>query len=181
VEARNQSKLVREVAELVQLLQQEVANGDSVLDELTESAVKSVPSARYAGITVAARDGTMQTASSSGRYPALLDKLQQSHGGPSLSAAWEQHVIRVNDMTLDDRWPAFCRDAIEQTPIRSITSFQLFADQRMIGPLNFYAEQPDAFDDDADEPGLIFATHTHWRGSWCAAKSSSAVRWHPST
>jgi hypothetical protein len=56
VEARNQSKLVREVAELVQLLQQEVANGDSVLDELTESAVKSVPSARYAGVTVAARE-----------------------------------------------------------------------------------------------------------------------------
>jgi GAF domain-containing protein len=160
MEARYQSKLVRDVAELVQLLQQEVTNGDLVLDELTAHAVRSVPGARYAGITVVTSDGTVQTASSSGRYPELLDKLQQSHGeGPCLSAAWEQHVIRVNDMTLDGRWPAYCRDAVDQTPIRSIMSFQLFADRRMMGALNFYAEQPDVFDDDAVELGLIFATH----------------------
>ncbi|HWF70413.1 MAG TPA: GAF and ANTAR domain-containing protein [Mycobacterium sp.] len=161
METGYQSRLVREVAELVQLLQQEVTNGDSVLDELTESAVKSVPGARYAGITVADRDGSVQTASSTGRYPTLLDKIQQTHGeGPCLSAAWEQHVIRIDDVALDERWPAYCRDAVEQTPIRSIMSFQLFADHRMMGALNFYAEQPDVFDDDAVELGLIFATHT---------------------
>lgn len=161
MEAGYQSKLVREIAQLVQLLQQEVTKGDLVLDELTDSAVKSVPGARYAGITVAARDGSVQTASSTGLYPALLDKIQQSHGeGPCLSAAWEQHVIRIDDVALDERWPAYCRDAVEQTPIRSIMSFQLFADHQMMGALNFYAEQPDAFDNDAVELGLIFATHT---------------------
>jgi transcriptional regulator with GAF, ATPase, and Fis domain len=63
-------------------------------------------------------------------------------------------------LTREHRWPAYCREATEQTPIRSIVSFQLFADHHSMGALNFFAEQPDAFDDEAAELGLILATHT---------------------
>ena len=38
-------------------------------------------------------------------------------------------------------------------------SFQLFTDQKKMGALNFYGEQPAVFDDDAVEMGLILATH----------------------
>jgi GAF domain-containing protein len=152
---------IREVADVVYLVQQEATNVDSLLDELTESAATSVPGARYAGITVAGRDGTVRTASSTGRYPELLDKIQQAHReGPCLSAVWEQHVIRIDDVAIDERWPVYSRDAAEQTPIRSIVSFQLFKEHQMMAALNLYAEQPDVFDDDAVELGLIFATHT---------------------
>jgi GAF domain-containing protein len=154
-------KFVRDVADVVRLLRREVTNGDLLLDELTESAARSVPGARYAGITVADRDGTVDSATSTGRYPALLDKIQQVHReGPCLSAAWEQHVIRVDDLTRDERWPAYSREAVEQTPIRSIVSYQLFKEHQTMGALNLYAEQPDVFDDEAVELGLIFATHT---------------------
>jgi hypothetical protein len=72
----------------------------------------------------------------------LLDEIQQRHNqGPCLSAAWEHHSIRINDMTLEDRWPAFCRDAAEETPIRSVLSFQLFAHHHETGALNFYSER----------------------------------------
>jgi GAF domain-containing protein len=155
------SKFVREVADMVHVLQHEVGNIDSLLDELTGSAAKSVPGARYAGITLADRNGTVHSVSSTGRYPALLDKIQHVHGeGPCLSAAWEQHVIRIDDVALDERWPAYSRDAVEQTPIRSIMSFQLFAEHQTMGVLNFYAEQPNVFGDDSVELGLIVATHT---------------------
>jgi GAF domain-containing protein len=156
------SGLLREMAELVQALQQqEITDADAVLSELTEGAVKSVPGARYAGITIVSRNGTLRTASATDRYSALLDKIQQRHDeGPCLSAAWEQHMIRINDITREDRWPAFCRDAAQETPIRSIMSFQLFADHRTMGALNFYAEEPEVFDDDAVELGLVCATHT---------------------
>jgi transcriptional regulator with GAF, ATPase, and Fis domain len=162
VYTRDHGKLVRDIAELVQMLQQEVTDGDLLLSELTQSAVKAVPGARYAGITVADRDGDVYTAaSSSSRYPALLDKIQQTHReGPCLSAAWQQHMIRIDDLTRDQRWRAFSRDTVEQTPIRSIMSFQLFTDQKKMGALNFYAEQPAVFDEDAVEAGLILATHT---------------------
>jgi len=152
---------IREVAELVQLLQQGAIDVDSVLDELIASAATSVPGARHAAITVADRDGTVHTASSTGRCLELLDKIQQAHReGPCLYAPWEQRVILMDDVALDERWPAFSRDAVEQTPIRSIMSFQLFTEHQTMAALNLYAEQPGVFDDDAVELGLIFATHT---------------------
>ena len=143
------------------LLQQEVTDGEAMLSELTENAVKVVPGADHAGITVADRSGSVRTAASStSRYPAMIDKIQQTHRqGPCLSAAWQQHMIRIDDLAHEERWPAFSRDAFEQSPIRSILSFQLFADQKSMGALNFYAEQPAIFDDDAVEAGLILATH----------------------
>ncbi|MGA8333045.1 MAG: hypothetical protein WB777_27740, partial [Mycobacterium sp.] len=116
--ADDRVKLVREVAEVAQLLHQEAGDSATLLDELTESAVKAVPVARYAGITVAARDGSVRTPSSTGRYPELLDKIQQRHGeGPCLWAAWEQHTIRIDDLAADERWPAYGHDAVAQTPV----------------------------------------------------------------
>ena len=154
--------VIREVAELVQTLQQQQnTDVDTALGELTQSAVSALPGAQYAGLTIAFRDGKIQTASATGSYPVLLDDIQQRHGqGPCLSAAWEHHVIRINDMKLEKRWPAYCRDAIQESPIRSTISFQLFADHNSMGVLNFYAEQPKAFDEEAAELGLILATHT---------------------
>jgi GAF domain-containing protein len=161
--ADRRGRLIRKLAELVQTLeqQQQETDVDAVLRELTQSAVKSMPGAQSAGITIASRDGKVRTASATNPYPLLLDHIQQRHDqGPCLSAAWEQHVVRINDMTLDDRWPAYCREAVELTPIRSVLSFQLFADHHSMGALSFYAEQPNVFDDEAVELGLILATHT---------------------
>lgn len=154
--------LISEVAELIRSVQQqEPTDIDVVLTELTESALESLPGAQYAGITIACRDGGVRTAAAIGDYPKLLDEIQERHGsGPCLSAAWEQHMIKIDDVAAeDDRWPKYCRDAISETPIRSIMSFQLFADHYTMGALNFYAEQPYSFDDDAIELGLIVATH----------------------
>lgn len=156
------TELIREVAELVQTLQQQQdSDVETVLGELTENAVRAMPGAQYAAITIASRDGKVRTASATDRYPELLDEIQQRHDeGPCLSAAWEHHIMRINDLTREERWPGYCRDAAEETPIRSIMSFQLFADHHSMAALNFYADQPNAFDDEAAELGLILATHT---------------------
>ncbi len=154
-------EIIREVAELMEALQQNTQDVDAVLGELTESAVKAVPGAQYAGITIASRDRAVRTAAATGRYPALLDDIQQRfQEGPCLSAAWEQHMIRIKDMADEERWPAYCRAVTQASPIRSVMAFQLFAVHHTMGALNFYAEQPHAFDDDAVELGLILATHT---------------------
>jgi transcriptional regulator with GAF, ATPase, and Fis domain len=160
--ARREGGVIREVAELVQHLQQQGdADLDTVLVELTQSAASAMPGAQHAGITVASRNGKVRTAAATDRYPALLDEIQQRHEqGPCLSAAWEHHVIRIDDMLLENRWPAYCQEVARETPIRSVMSFQLFADHREMGALNFYAEQPRAFDNEAAEMGLILATHT---------------------
>ncbi|WIM85867.1 GAF and ANTAR domain-containing protein [Candidatus Mycobacterium wuenschmannii] len=153
--------LIREVADLVQDLQHKKhVELDDVLAELTNTAVEVMPGAQYAGITLTSRDGKVQSASATDRYPELLDEIQQRHAqGPCLSAAWEHHTVRIDDMTREERWPLYCKEAVAETPIRSIIAFQLFADHNHMGALNFYAQTPGAFDDDAAETGYLLATH----------------------
>lgn len=154
--------LIREVADLFHTLQQqEYVEVDAVLADLTVSALGAMPGAQYAGITLASRDGTVHSPSATGRYPALLDEIQQRHEqGPCLSAAWEQHLIRIDDMNSEKRWPYYCKHALLETPIRSVISFQLFADHNHMGALNFYADKPRAYDKEAAEMGYILASHT---------------------
>ncbi len=65
-----------------------------------------MPSADHAGITLA-REGEVGTAAPTGPYPVLLDEVQQRHAqGPCLPAACHQHVIRINDLNIETRWPA---------------------------------------------------------------------------
>ncbi len=154
-------RLRHDLADLVQIVRSESADPDAVLGELTESAAASVPGAGYAGITTVSGDGKVETAASSGPYPGLLDEIQARHGqGPCLSAAWEQHMIRIPDLTREQRWPDYCRDALAETPIRSVIAFQLFTGRQGMGALNFYAEQPQVFDAHAVELAVMAATHT---------------------
>ncbi|MBO0864190.1 MAG: GAF and ANTAR domain-containing protein [Mycobacterium sp.] len=149
-------------AEFVREVQQRTSDDiGAVLGELTVRAVQALPGAQYAGVTVARRRKDVETASSTGRYPVLLDELQGHYReGPCLSAAWEQRMIRISDLVSDQRWPRYRSEAIKQTPIRSIMSFPLIGDTQTAGALNFYAERADAFDDESAVIGLFFATHT---------------------
>jgi hypothetical protein len=86
---------IREVAELVQLLQQGAIDVDSVLDELTESAATSVPGARHAAITVADRDGKQRVA---GRLGDRRASSRPNGGAPQraiVEHAGQQHRHRA--------------------------------------------------------------------------------------
>ncbi|MGV0745135.1 GAF and ANTAR domain-containing protein [Mycolicibacterium sp. XJ870] len=151
-----------QISELIRDIQQRpTTDVDAVLSELAESGVSYIPTAQHGGITIATRDGKLHTAAATSDYAVLLDKIQQRCAeGPCLTAAWEQHITKIDDVETEQRWPAYCKDARDETPIRSIMAFQLYADQQTMGALNFYAEQPYAFDAEAIEAGLIVATHT---------------------
>lgn len=141
-------------------------NGELSLGELTKAALKALPGADYAGITISQRGGAVTTASATHYHVTTLDELQQLHRqGPCLSAAWEQSVIHVRDLGADHRWPQYRLGAVAQTPIRSLLCFQMFADHKTMGTLNFYADQPNVFDEAAVEIGVVYATHAAlaWR------------------
>ncbi|BBX65831.1 hypothetical protein MSAS_50050 [Mycobacterium saskatchewanense] len=94
------------------------------------------------------------------RYPVLLDEIQNRYGeGLCVEAAWRQHVLHGDDLTKDERWPRYRRHALEETPIRSILSYELFVDRVSMAALNFYADRPHAFPDDSVELGAVHATH----------------------
>jgi ANTAR domain-containing protein/GAF domain-containing protein len=136
-------------------------DGGTVLAEITEVATRAVPGAQYAGITMVSKTDGIRNVAATHPYIVALDDVQRrDQEGPCLAAAWENHTIYVEDLDTDERWPAYRASALELTPIRSVVSFRVFAGEHASGALNFFADRPRAFTDDAIELGLIYATHT---------------------
>lgn len=159
-ESREESADLK-LAELIRGLQdQPVAEVPAAVGDLAARAVDAVPGAQYGGITIAGHDGEVESFAATHPYAVLLDEIQQAHGeGPCLAAAWEHHTVRVNDLSVEDRWPGYRRDVLDRTPIKSVLSFELFKAEKKLRALNFYSEGIDAFDEHSMETGLIYATH----------------------
>lgn len=158
------------IAELVQqLYSRPDADSDTVIAELAENAAAEIPGAQYAGVTVTRNAKHIDTPAATHKWPILLDEIQQRHReGPCLTAAWEEKTIHVADLETDDRFPLYRRDALEQTPIRSVMAFQMFIAGETMGALNVYAETPNAFGQVSRDIGLIFAAHSSV--AWNAAR-----------
>jgi len=134
---------------------------EAALLEIIKTNVVSVPGAEYAGVTMVETGGDLTTLAATHEFPRLLDDIQRKvREGPCLSAAWNHHTILVDDLADDDRWPRYRDEALDRTPVRSILSFRLFDDAKLMGALNFHAEKASAFTEESIEIGLVFAAHT---------------------
>ncbi|WIM88147.1 GAF and ANTAR domain-containing protein [Candidatus Mycobacterium wuenschmannii] len=132
----------------------------ALLRELIGGAAESVPGAQYAGVSVTQRRRPSNRAAATHHYAQLLDDIQNRCGqGPGMTAGALQETVRVDDLGSDDRWPLYRDEVINQTPIRSILSLDMFKEGSTYATLNFYAESTHAFDDAAAELGALFATH----------------------
>src|ERR1700752_1414095 len=150
------------IAELVQeMYSRPDTDSDTVIAELAEHAAVEIPGAQYAGVTITRNAKHIDTPAATHKWPILLDEIQQLHReGPCLTAAWEEKTIHIADLTTEDRFPLYRRDALERTPIRSVMAFQMFIAGQTMGALNVYAEEPHAFGQESRDIGLIFAAHS---------------------
>ncbi|OCB36199.1 response regulator receiver protein [Mycobacterium malmoense] len=152
--------VISQLAELVSSMERAEIDTAAGLNELIGNGVLHVVGSQYAGITMAERTRAVFNVAATHRYPVLLDEIQNRYAeGPCVEAAWRHHVMHVEDLAVEKRWPRYRRYALEQTPIRSILSYELFVDRGNMAALNFYADSPHAFSDDAVELGAVYATH----------------------
>jgi GAF domain-containing protein len=127
------------------------------LDAIATAAVTMVGPARYAALTVLSR-GELVPRASTGEVPLLLDRLQQKlSDGPCIHAAKHQAVFRIDDTGEDDRWPEFCAEAA-RLEVRSMLCVPLWIDERGLGALSLYADQPAAFSELHDRVTVLLAT-----------------------
>ena len=166
----------RRIADIVrELHDRPETDSDTVIAELAEHAAVELPGAQYAGVTITTDRKRIDTPAATHRYPLLLDEIQQRHQeGPCLTSAWDKETIHIADLEHDFRWPKYRRDALAETPIRSIMAFQLFIADQSMGALNVYSEMPKAFDQETKEIGLIFATHS--AVAWNSARRDEQFR-----
>lgn len=133
---------------------------DLLLKSITVGAVAHVPGARWASVLLVDNKKNFVTIAETDPVMHVLDQLQLQTGqGPCLDAAWEQSTVRVDDIATDARWPQLSARIVAETPARSSVSFQLFLHQGSMGALNIFSDQTHIFTPEAEEIGMVYATH----------------------
>lgn len=132
---------------------------DEMLAEMVRAAVRLIPGVDEGSISVVTDRRSVGSRFATSELPEVVDALQESTGqGPCLDAMYDQQTVRVPDMARDQRWPRFAAAAAE-AGAASMLSIQLWVDGDNLGALNLYSRQVDAFDDESEQVGLLFASH----------------------
>jgi GAF domain-containing protein len=134
--------------------------GDSSMGEtlqrVVELAAVAVPPASYTGITMLVDDKVATSIFSDPEVPEI-DQAQYTAGsGPCLDAFREGVVHRIPSTEREDRWPKFCRSAL-QHGIHSTLSLPLLVGNKSVGALNLYSKQEDGFSADDEANAESFA------------------------
>lgn len=138
------------------------SSGVPAVQRLVDLAVATVPGCTLASVTAWSDRGKGTTLASSDAMTEVVDEIQYTLGeGPCLTAAEESDLepVRIDDVSVDERWPAFCRQVVERTPVRSVLAFKLNGLKPRRCALNLYGEHAHAFIGEATSIGALFATH----------------------
>jgi GAF domain-containing protein len=138
----------------------QAAQGTSeTLDAIVRTAAESLPDIEHVGITLARKDGSMETLAASDDLVNVLDQLQYDCGeGPCLYAAEAETVVRVEHAHHEQRWPVFIPKAV-QHGLRSMLGVQLHLDGSEMAALNLYSTAGDTLDPDLEGFAELFATY----------------------
>ncbi len=127
------------------------------------AAIDNVRGADYAGITLAARHGKLDTPAATHPLVHKVDALQyQYRQGPCVDAVQGRWQARSDNLRVDIRWPEYGPLAAD-LGIVSQMGIELFDEPGLIAGLNLYSSRAGAFDDDTVEAAMLFAiqaTHT---------------------
>jgi transcriptional regulator with GAF, ATPase, and Fis domain len=95
------------------------------------------------------QDGKLDHLAATARFVADIDDAQYgTMQGPCVTAATENRTVIAGSMIEEDRWPAL-RAEIARVGVHSALSIPLTVSEQVIGTLNVYARERDAFDPDA--------------------------------
>lgn len=127
---------------------------------VVDFAVRGIPGAEYASMTMVHGLRPPRTIAGSNDLPYRWDELQYQHGqGPCLGAIATSGIELVPDLRTESRWPSFARAMVELTPVRSMLSFRLFLTEQSRAALNLYATKPGAFTEQSTATGSMFGAY----------------------
>lgn len=137
------SDVYKQIAALAREMNEHLPESSvTAFDELVSNAVVHIAGAQYAGITVVARRDEVATPVATHEHARTLDSIQAKlRQGPCFDAAIGHDSYFVSNLVTEARWPDFRVEALAQTPIRSIASFELFTTGDSVGALVVMAVQ----------------------------------------
>jgi len=130
----------------------------AILDDVVHLAQRHVPGAQEVSITLVRKE-MATTAASTGSLATELDEAQYEEGyGPCLDAGRSDEILLIRDADTEERWPRYLPRAVE-LGMGSSLSIPLPVENYLVGALNQYSRDKDAFDDDSVRIGRAFAAH----------------------
>jgi GAF domain-containing protein len=148
---------VRPFERLAQLLG-EHSSLDKVLQETVDLAAATIPGASEASITLVRSDQGEGAAYSSDTAEAIDERQYGLDQGPCLDASRGHEVFVISDMRAETRWPDYCPFAAEHG-VRSSLSVPLPVQEEVLGAINVYSREADAFGEEAVESAQRFASY----------------------
>lgn len=150
--------LAHRLSDLARTLERE-SDIQATLDAIVHAAVQTVPGAQHASVSAIRKRREVDTLASTNDVSRAVDVAQYETGqGPCLETLFEQETVRLADMAGEHRWPEFTKRAVE-LGVGSMLSLQLFVDGDDLGALNLFSMDTNAFGDDSEDIGLLFASH----------------------
>ena len=126
------------------------------LTRVAEYAVRAIPGAEGAGLTLL-DENRSDTIVSTADFVARIDDIQYSLGqGPCISAARDRQTVMSGSLGGDQRWPQF-GSRVARLGVHSVVSLPLVTDEGVVGAMNVYAHDKNAFTVDAGRLGELFA------------------------
>ncbi|MGV0816215.1 GAF and ANTAR domain-containing protein [Mycolicibacterium boenickei] len=132
-----------------------------VLAEVASFAVRAIPGADGAGVTVLRTDRTdnrIAASAASDPFVARIDEIQYAtlNEGPGITAVLDRRTVRSGSLGGEMRWPRFGPRA-GRSGVHSVLSLPLYVADQVVGAITLYAHRKDVFDDRAVELGELFA------------------------
>ncbi len=153
-----QDRLAEHLSALARTLEMQ-PDLQTTLDAVVRAAVDTVPGAMEASISEIQRRRDVKTLAATGELPRAVDHAQYDFAeGPCLDSLYHQRTVRLPDLDAEQRWPRFVSRARE-LGVGSMLAVQLFVDGENIGALNLVSREVNAFDDESEHVGLLFASH----------------------
>ncbi len=133
-----------------------------LLAEVATFAVRAIPGAKGAGVTLLRIDRTdqmVEALAASAQFVEEIDHIQYVtlQEGPCITAALEGRTVRSGSLGGEKMWPRF-GPRVGRLGVHSALSLPLLLpDREVVGAINVYAYDKDVFDERAAELGELFA------------------------
>ena len=129
------------------------------LAAIVQAALDTVPGFDHVSVSVAYRDGPVQTRTASSDLVEKLDLGQyEAEEGPCFEALRRPGMVVVPSVRDEQRWPRYMARAVE-AGITAQMAVHLRDDAGVRGALNLYRTSGDGIDPEAPELAALFATH----------------------
>jgi GAF domain-containing protein len=143
---------------LARTLLTEDANLSDALRRVARTGCGLLTNCTSASVTIIERGRAITMGSTSDTAHALDDVQYSAGDGPCLTAARERVLVRIDQAGTENRWPDFCRRAVEQGVHSSLSVPLSLSGDDTWGGFNVYAGVAAGFTDLDEELCLAFAT-----------------------